>query len=97
MPSESAWEGFFDPAAALRSLGLCEACRDVVEFGCGYGTFTIPAASIVTGTVYALDINRDMIKRTAEKATAHRLTNVVAIECDFVEDEPVWPKYSAQR
>ena len=60
MPSEDAWETFFQPDAALRCLGLSAACHDVVEFGCGYGTFTVPAARIVSGTVYALDIDREM-------------------------------------
>ena len=36
-------------------LGLRPDAGDVVDFGCGYGTFAIPAARIVTGTVFALD------------------------------------------
>lgn len=87
MPDETVWEGFFEPAAALRLLGLSASCRDVVEFGCGYGTFTIPAARIASGTVYALDIDPQMVRRTAEKAKELGLLNVVAIECDFVDQQ----------
>jgi SAM-dependent methyltransferase len=87
MPSEDVWETFFAPEAALRLLGLTEDCHDVVEFGCGYGTFTIAAASIVSGSVYALDINPEMARRTAEKATAKRLKNVIVGVCDFVDDD----------
>ena len=47
MPEEEMWREFFDPEAILQLLKLTSACRDVVEFGCGYGTFTIPAARIV--------------------------------------------------
>ena len=48
MPEEEVWRQFFDAEAVLRALKLTEKCRDVVEFGCGYGTFTIPAARIVS-------------------------------------------------
>ena len=57
MPDESVWTGFFQPAAILGKLGLSAACGDLVEFGCGYGTFSIPAAKIVCGTVHALDLD----------------------------------------
>jgi len=87
MPAEDLWETFFSPEASLRQLQLTEHCADVVEFGCGYGTFTIPAARIVQGTVYALDINPDMVRRTTERAAANQLANVVASACDFVERE----------
>ena len=44
MPAEDVWRTFFDVDATLTKLGLKPDCGDVVEFGCGYGTFTIPAA-----------------------------------------------------
>ena len=43
MPEESLWATFFTPEEVLHKLGLPTA-GDVVDFGCGYGTFTIPAA-----------------------------------------------------
>lgn len=55
MPEESMWHEFFDPDAILKKL-VTSACKNVVDFGGGYGTFTIPAAHIVSGVVYALDI-----------------------------------------
>lgn len=87
MPAEALWETFFSPEASLRQLQLTETCTDVVEFGCGYGTFTIPAARIIRGTIYALDINPDLVRRTTERAAANRLANVVALPCDFVDHE----------
>jgi hypothetical protein len=62
MPEESMWQGFFDPEAVLGKLGLSSACGNVVDFGCGYGTFTIPAARIVRGTVFAFDIEVEMAR-----------------------------------
>ena len=85
MPEEGVWEGFFDPARVLSSLGLTLACRDVVEFGCGYGTFTIPAARGVTGRVYAFDIEHEMIARTRARATAAGLENICAACRDILE------------
>ena len=83
MPSEESWQSFFDAPAILRKLGLSQACRDVVEFGCGYGTFTIPAARTVRGTVYAIDIAPDMLAATQAKVEQAGLTNVQVVERDF--------------
>ncbi len=86
MPDEEMWNTFFDAAAILATLGLTAACRDVLEFGCGYGTFTLPAARVVSGTVHALDIDPDMITHTQAKADAEGLGNVRCEVRDFVRD-----------
>jgi SAM-dependent methyltransferase len=90
MPGEGYWESFFQPEATLRLLGLSGACRDVLEVGCGYGTFTIPAARIASGTVYSLDIDADMVARTSQRAHDAGLANVRSIQHDFLtEPSPV--------
>jgi predicted RNA methylase len=68
MPEEELWSTFFTPEEVLARLGLTNRCRDAVDFGCGYGTFTIPAARVVRGMVYALDIEPEMVAATATKA-----------------------------
>ncbi|MBM4028035.1 MAG: class I SAM-dependent methyltransferase [Planctomycetes bacterium] len=83
MPEEELWTTFFDPDAVLTAVGLTGVVRDAVDFGCGYGTFTIPAARRVKGTVYALDIEPEMIAATRAKARAANLTNVVARQRHF--------------
>ena len=65
MPDESMWTDFFDAEAVLRKLGLTSSCGDVVDFGCGYGTFTVPVARMISGTVHALDIEPEMVQATA--------------------------------
>ena len=40
----------------------------MADFGCGYGTFTIPAARIISGKIYAFDIEPEMIKAVEQKA-----------------------------
>lgn len=86
MPSEEIWHIFFSPAETLRALGLHRRRADVVDFGCGYGTFTIPAAQIVDGTVHAFDIESDMIATTRDKAKQHNLQNIRLYLRDFVSD-----------
>ncbi len=86
MPEEELWKEFFDAAAILRLLKLSPLRGDVVEFGCGYGTFTIPAAKIVNGTVYALDIEAEMLAVTQAKVEAEGLGNVRTCLRDFVAE-----------
>ena len=52
----------------LERLGLRDGVGDVAEFGCGYGTFTIPAGPRSRGTVYAYDIDPEMVAATGERA-----------------------------
>lgn len=86
MPEEAMWSSFFSPEQTLMKLGLSATCRDVVDFGCGYGTFAVPAARIVRGTVYAVDIDAAMVEATRRKAEAARLMNLRAVQRDFVAD-----------
>lgn len=86
MPDESMWSGFFSPHQTLVKLGLTSSCGDVVDFGCGYGTFTIPAAQIVRGTVHAIDVEADMVETTRRKTRETGLANVRVQQRDFVAD-----------
>jgi len=86
MPDEAVWDSFFDPTAGLSALGLTAACGDVVEFGCGYGTFTIPAARVISGTVYAIDIEPEMVQATRAKTVSDGLANVQLHLQDFVTE-----------
>jgi ubiquinone/menaquinone biosynthesis C-methylase UbiE len=70
----------------VQKLGCTGPCGDVVEFGCGYGTFTIPTARSVTGRVIALDIEPEMVAATLAKATEAGLANVVGAVRDFIAD-----------
>ncbi len=86
MPDEAMWAGFFDPPAVLARLGLTAEVESVVDLGCGYGTFTIPAASIVSGTVHGFDIEPEMLRETAAKAQSAGRTNIELHLRDFVAD-----------
>ena len=86
MPEENVWETFFDQTSILSKLKLTSEYKVVVEFGCGYGTFTIPAASITTGKVFAIDIEQEMLDSTQKAASKLNLTNIKYILKDFVKE-----------
>lgn len=86
MPEVALWESFFEAQVVLARLGLDSECRDVVEFGCGYGTFTLPAAGIVKGTVFALDIDPDMLAIARQRALDAHCDNIEFCERDFMQD-----------
>jgi ubiquinone/menaquinone biosynthesis C-methylase UbiE len=86
MPEVELWESFFDQASILSKLQLTPKIEDVVELGCGYGTFTIPAARIVSGKVYALDIEQEMLNITNSYAQEEKLSNVKCLLKDFISN-----------
>lgn len=86
IPDEEMWSGFFDPAGVLSVFGLDHGMHDLVEFGCGYGTFTLAAAMMATGTVHALDIEPEMIRVVQRKCAEAGIQNVEATVRDFVAD-----------
>jgi ubiquinone/menaquinone biosynthesis C-methylase UbiE len=84
MPDEELWTSFFAPAKELAILGLNADMGNAADFGCGYGTFAVPAAKAVRGTVYALDIDPAMVAATRAKADAEGVRNVEANARDIV-------------
>ncbi len=87
MPDEGYWSKFFAADAAIERLfGVGRLDGDVVEFGCGYGTFTIPAARRTIGVVTALDIEPELVAVVRRKAADENILNVRAEACDFVSD-----------
>lgn len=83
MPDEEMWDRFFEPGKILDSFGL-DRVQHLVEFGCGYGTFTLAAAAIASGTVHALDIEPEMTASVQQKCQDAGLTNVEVTLRDFV-------------
>jgi SAM-dependent methyltransferase len=86
MPPLEQWESYFGAAGILETLGYARVCGDAVEFGCGYGTFTIPVARATSGTLHALDIDPLMVAATAGRVTEAGLKNVNVERRDFVTD-----------
>jgi len=65
---------------ALVEMGL-RAGHIILDFGCGTGTYTIPAARLVgeKGRVYALDVSTEALDRLEEKARQEGLKNITRI------------------
>ena len=95
MPDEELWATFFQPELVIDRLALRSVLGDVVELGCGYGTFTIPAAGRTEGVIWALDIEPDMVALTRNKARAAGFHNVRPIVRDFIIDGTGLPDESA--
>ena len=72
MPDEAYWESLFDVPLILSTLGIPEF-RDVAELGCGYGTFSIPIATAISGSLYSFDIDPAMVQRTLARGRGLRI------------------------
>ncbi len=85
MPDERYWESLFDVSAILDALEITSELADVAEMGCGFGTFSIPIAQRISGTLFTCDIDPAMVARTAERAQAAGLRNVDCRQSDIME------------
>jgi ubiquinone/menaquinone biosynthesis C-methylase UbiE len=74
---------FFPPAKTLERVGI-QTGSNVLDFGAGYGSYSIPAAQLVgpTGKVYAADIHPLAIKKIRKKADTKRIKNIHMILTD---------------
>jgi len=79
MPGEMEFREWLADNASmvLRQIGV-RAGQTVLDFGCGPGIFTIPAAEIVgdVGAMIALDVRPQPLERVREKALAAGLDNI---------------------
>jgi len=71
---------FKKPERTLREMGLREG-QTVLDYGCGIGSFSIPAAKMVgdDGIVYALDNHPLAIKAVEKKIKKKRISNIKTI------------------
>ena len=66
---------------ALEKIGIRRS-HTVLDFGCGYGIYTIPVAKIVgeQGRVYALDKDKEALDELVQKAVSAGLKNIEGME-----------------
>jgi ubiquinone/menaquinone biosynthesis C-methylase UbiE len=64
----------------LRDIGIKKG-QFIVDFGCGAGHYTIPAAKIVEkeGTVYAIDKDRSALDQVMRRAKSENLNNIIPL------------------
>lgn len=70
-----------DPINTLKKAGL-KTPMTVLDIGAGTGVFAIPAASITSGCVYAVDLSADMLAVLREKVTSANVDNIAILQCD---------------
>ena len=64
----------------LSEIGVGEG-QSVLDFGCGSGTYSIPAAKLVgkNGKVYSLDVSQSALKKLSGRAEREGLDNIVPL------------------
>ena len=77
MPAEDLWASFFNVDLILSELQINSDINDLVEVGCGYGTFTIPAAEKISGVLYAFDIEEEMLEIVNKRVKNESVFNVI--------------------
>ncbi len=82
MPEEAYWETLLDVELILDRLEIDQRLRNVVEMGCGYGTFTLPVAQRISGVLTTFDIDPAMIERTRQRAAQAGVSNVLFVVDD---------------
>ncbi len=89
MPNEEMWNSFFNPAEVLRQMEIDDQVRNLIDIGCGFGTFLLPAAGIVSSKVFGIDIEQEMINTCRQKANSANITNIELIHDDISSSDTI--------
>lgn len=86
MPDEQIWSNLFDTDLILTEMQINSGIHHLVEVGCGYGTFTIPASRRIGGNLYAIDIDKNMVDDVHRKIEALGIENIILEQRDVLKD-----------
>jgi len=77
LPAAPSHAGDCRVSEVLQQIGIRKG-QTVLDFGCGCGTYTVPAARIVAeqGRVYALDKDREALDELMQRAESTGLQNI---------------------
>ncbi len=89
MPNEELWDTFFNPQKVLKDLGVDKDVKTLVDIGCGYGTFLIPASKLVRGKIVGIDIDIEMIKVCKKRVKMNDIKNIDLINGDISTEHTV--------
>jgi SAM-dependent methyltransferase len=84
MPEETYWESLFDIPLILDRMNVTASVENAAEVGCGYGTFSLPVARRIRGTLFTFDIDDAMLARTTSRAAAEGVGNVRSVRRDIL-------------
>ena len=94
MPEEANWNDFFNVDFLLSELNIDSQITDLVEIGSGFGTFTIPAARLIQGKLYAFDIEDEMIDILNQKIQNKQIDNIRLEKRDILAHSTALPDNS---
>jgi ubiquinone/menaquinone biosynthesis C-methylase UbiE len=86
MPEQDYWETLFDVNLIIDKMGITQSISQLIEFGCGYGTFTLPSAQRINGQVISFDIEDSMLSVSKKRMVERHISNVIFTKRDFVAD-----------
>jgi len=86
MPDEIMWSTFFDPELILQQMEVTSGLHTIVDLGCGFGTFSIPASKLVSGEIHAFDIDEEMISQLKDKIDQQNTNNIQLHLHDFIAE-----------
>ena len=87
MPEKQAWEDFFDPKQTLKLLGVTNDIQLFVDIGSGYGTFLLPASTMISGTAIGIDISPEFLAISQKKIIEYKAKNIKLIQGDILDDK----------
>jgi len=82
MPERGCWESLFNVSLILDKMEINQDINSLVEFGCGYGTFTLLSAERISGNIVAMDIEDQMLKIAASRTISK--SNITFVKRDFI-------------
>ncbi|WP_338729412.1 class I SAM-dependent methyltransferase [Haladaptatus sp. DJG-WS-42] len=70
-----------DPVGLLEKVGVAK--RDTLaDVGCGNGYFTIPAATMLEGQLFAIDLDESLLSQLRAELDERAIDNVTCVCCD---------------
>ncbi|EQA45888.1 methyltransferase domain protein [Leptospira broomii serovar Hurstbridge str. 5399] len=84
MPDAEYWDSLFDVPLILDRMKLLRDVGTIVEFGSGYGTFTLPLAENPKNKIIAFEIEKELVRNLKEKSALQGLENIFIAEKDII-------------
>lgn len=86
MPNEPMWNTFFKPSDVLEMMDVNNTVQVLLDIGCGYGTFLIPASVLVQKKAIGIDIEDEMINTCLKKVKSNKLNKIELLLGDITSD-----------
>lgn len=89
MPTEQMWDTFFNPNAVLNLMDIDKQIRILIDIGCGYGTFLLPIAELVSTKAVGIDVDEEMVKVCKNKIKDHNIAKIEIMHGDISTEDTI--------